>query len=172
PLPYKNNDLSAQADKTMAYLKFTLPAEELLKSIISDNPDSEREIFITDSEDKIIAHNIYNKIGTIFNANTPDLTNYIIFQKPFLNNLLHLYFLVSKFETQKIASVAHSLYSSIDKHISTASFLSAEIKTKITNFKNIWGSVLFMMMLMAVALITFATWKISTSISHLGLGNK
>lgn len=167
PIRYKDNHYSAKYGKTLAYLKFTIPVAELCKTIIVDTFDTEKQVLVTDSENRIVVHGDPSMRGRFFETNAPELKDHIIFRQPFLSDLLQIYILVSMSEIQKISSVAKSLSSELDEHNMEIGKLSEESNKNITQLVKITGWLTFITLFIAITLVVGMTKKISAPISHL-----
>lgn len=149
------------------YLRLAVRISDLVGFVIQPDADFHGKIIITDADEMILAHTDTDKVGTRFDAFSPELSDYHIVSHNMLENLLHLHILIEREKISESSLIVKSLSGAVHERAVEARQTSSEIRKRINDILQQIVFITFFALLTAVAVVVFVSRKIGDPITRL-----
>jgi signal transduction histidine kinase len=167
PLLRSSKKISFSHGSAPGYLRLAVRISDLVGFVIQPDADFHGKIIITDADEMILAHTDTDKVGTRFDAFSPELSDYHIVSHNMLEKLLHLHILIEREKISESSSIVRSLAGAVHERTVEARKTSSEIRKRINDILQQIVFITLFALMTAVGVVVFVSSKISDPITRL-----
>lgn len=149
------------------YLRLAIPLEVLVGFIFAPSPEFEGRVIVTDSNGIVLTHSQTGRVGTNFDAFSPELNDYHVISHDMLGGLLNLHLLTSRGKIRESSGIVRSLAGAIHNRALEAGGILGQIEDHVGDIVRQTVLITLFALICAVAVVVYMSRRLSEPISRL-----